>query len=80
MPKVTYLIVEGISAYHPSIAKYYNYKIWVETPIEIAKARGKARDEGNENAEHWELWAWNDLLYQQNYYPEYRADYRVENV
>lgn len=79
LPKVDYLIVEGISCYHPSIANYYDYKIWVNTPIEIAKQRGQKRDAGNENEKHWDLWARNDLAYQQKYHPEQVADFTVSN-
>jgi len=49
VPKVQYIIVEGISSYHPSIAHYYDHKIWIDTPIAIAKERGHARDGSNEN-------------------------------
>lgn len=79
VPGVDYLIVEGISSYHPSIAHYYDFKIWVDTPIEVAKARGKKRDAGNENEQHWDLWAANDLGYQEKYHPEEVADFVVKN-
>lgn len=79
VPQVAYLIVEGISSYHPNIAKYYDYKIWVDTPIELAKERGHARDGSNENAQHWDLWTENDLKYQQKYHPEEQADFVISN-
>ena len=79
VPEVDYLIVEGISSYHPSIAKYYDYKIWVDVPIDVAKTRGKSRDAGNENEQHWELWAENDLAYQQKHHPEQMADFVILN-
>jgi uridine kinase len=79
VPAVDYLIIEGISCYHPNIAHYYDYKIWVDTPIEIAKQRGHARDSSNENAEHWDLWAENDLRYQEKYHPEQVADFVFNN-
>lgn len=79
LPTVDYLLVEGISAYHPDIAHYYDYKIWIDTPIEIAKKRGHARDGSNENAVHWDLWAENDLRYQQKYHPEQAADFVFSN-
>lgn len=79
VPKVRYLIIEGISSYHPDIAHYYGYKIWIDTPIELAKQRGKVRDENNENAQHWYLWSANDLRYQQKFHPELRADFVVSN-
>lgn len=76
---VDFLIVEGITSYHPSIAHYYDYKIWVDTPMEVAKQRGHARDGSNENAANWDLWTQNDLDYQQKYHPEQAADYIFDN-
>ena len=80
VPLVDYIIVEGISSYHPDIVHYYDYKIWVDAPIEIAKARGRARDGSNENVQYWELWAENDLRYQQKYHPEQAANFIFSNV
>lgn len=79
VPNVDYLIIEGISSYHPDIEKYYNYKIWIDTPIDIANKRGHARDGSSENAQYWELWSKNDLTYQQKYHPELVADFVIEN-
>lgn len=79
VPNVKYLIIEGITSYHPKIAKYYDYKIWVDTPMEVAKQRGHARDGSNENAQYWDLWAENDVAYQKTYHPEINADYIIDN-
>ena len=79
IPTVDYLIIEGISCYHPDIAKYYDFKIWVDTPIEIAKKRGQARDGSNENAVMWDLWAVNDIKYKDKYHPELIADFTFNN-
>ncbi len=79
VPDVDFLIIEGISTYHPDIKNYYDYKIWVETPIDLANERGHARDGSSENAQHWELWSQNDLNYQQKHHPELVADFVVEN-
>ena len=75
VPEVRYVIIEGISSYHPNLAHYYDYKIWVDTPMGIAKARGHARDGSNENARLWDLWAANDLRYQEKHHPEVIADF-----
>ncbi|MGO8948498.1 MAG: hypothetical protein ACLQUY_12725 [Ktedonobacterales bacterium] len=75
IPEGDYLIVEGIASYHPSIEHYYDCKIWIDTPLEVAQKRGHARDGSNENAGYWDLWARNDIAYQQKYHPEQRADY-----
>lgn len=79
VPDADYLIVEGITAYHPTIERYYAYKIWIDIPIEIAQARGHARDGSAENAIYWDQWAKNDIAYQQQYHPERRADYCFVN-
>lgn len=79
IPDVDYLIVEGISAYHPDIARYYDFKIWVDTPAEIASKRGHARDGSNENAKYWELWKKNDLDYVKKYQPDQQADFTIDN-
>jgi len=80
VPNIDYLIIEGITAYFPSIAKYYDYKIWVDTPIEVAKLRGKQKDAGSENEQHWDLWSKNDVSYQQKYHPEQQADFVFNNT
>jgi uridine kinase len=80
VPNVDYLIVEGISSYHPDIAHYYGFTIWIDTPIDTARERGRARDGDNENAQHWDLWAANDLAYQAQFHPERIADSVVSGV
>lgn len=79
VPDVDYLIVEGISAYHPDIEKYYDHKLWIETPIDIANKRGHVRDGSNENAQYWELWSQNDVKYQQEHRSELVANFIIEN-
>ena len=78
-PNTRYVIIEGISSYHPGIAHYYDYKIWIDTPMHIAKERGHARDGSNENAQFWDLWEANDIAYQQKYHPERIADFIFDN-
>lgn len=80
VPDVDYLIIEGISCYHPNLSHYYDYKIWIDTPIDVAKSRGKARDAGNENVDKWDIWAQNDLDYQSVYHPELQADFIVSGI
>ncbi|MDB5178578.1 MAG: putative phosphoribulokinase [Patescibacteria group bacterium] len=80
VPSSRYLIIEGISSYHPSIAHYYDFKIWIDTPLPIAKERGHARDGSNENAAHWDLWAENDLRYQEKYHPELKSSFVFKNA
>ena len=79
VPNVSYLIIEGISSYHPSIEHYYDYKIWIDIPMDVAQERGHARDGSNENVQYWDLWAMNDIAYQRKHHPEQRADYVFVN-
>jgi uridine kinase len=79
VPKAEYLVIDGISSYHPDIEHYYDFKIWVDTPIETAKQRGLQRDSDNENVVMWNKWAKCDLAYQKRYHPEERADYIIDN-
>jgi uridine kinase len=64
------LIVEGITALHPELAGSYDHSVWVDTPLEIATARGRARDAGNENEGRWERWALNDRRYLEAHRPD----------
>lgn len=73
------LIVEGITALHPDLADRYDYRIWVQTPLEVASARGRARDAGNENEGRWERWALNDARYLETHRPDVAADAIVAN-
>lgn len=79
IPSTNYVIVEGISSYHPDIESYYQYKIWIDTSLNEATTRGRKRDAGNENESKWDVWAANDLAYQQKYHPEQRADFIIKN-
>ncbi len=79
LPGVDYLIIEGITSYHPNIEHYYDFKIWVDTPIEVAKNRGQLRDKGNENEVMWDKWAKCDLAYKDSYHPESRANLVIDN-
>lgn len=74
-----YIIVEGISSMHPSLANLYDFTVWVDTPIDVAKNRGQLRDAGNENEDKWELWAENDLKYSNEYGPREHADSIIIN-
>lgn len=79
VPKVDYVIIEGISCYIPTLRDYYDFKVWVDTPIQVAKKRGQARDGTHGSAEDWDAWAKIDLAYQQKYHPELLADFIVSN-
>lgn len=77
--EVGILIIEGITALHPDLAGQYDYRIWVDAPLEIASARGRARDAGNENEHRWDRWALNDSRYLETHRPDLAADAIVAN-
>lgn len=79
LSNLDYLIIEGITSFHPTIEDYYDFKIWVDTPIEISKQRGQLRDKGNENEAMWDKWADCDLVYKEKFHPENRADFIINN-
>ncbi len=74
------IIVEGITCLHPDLESYWHLRVWVETPPEIARERGRARDADNENAQHWNHWALNDARYRREYRPHQRAHVVVHSA
>ena len=74
------VIIEGITALHPALAPHFDLTVWVETDAAIALERGRARDAGNENAQHWELWSSNDARYRAEHAPQHRADLIVRGA
>lgn len=80
VPDIDYLIIEGISCYIPQLVNYYDFKIWIDTPIQTAKERGQARAGTHGSAEDWAAWANIDILYQQKYHPELLADFTITNI
>jgi uridine kinase len=78
-PPFHYLIVEGISVSHPDLSSYYDFKIWVDVPADVARTRGRSRDGSNENAQFWDLWSENDRRYQEMHHTKELADFIVDN-
>jgi uridine kinase len=74
-----FVIVEGITTLHPELRRYWDYGIWVETPVAVARERGRARDAGNENESHWDLWSRNDVRYLEDSHPDLAADVIIRN-
>ena len=50
------IIIEGVCSMKSELLEYYNYKIWIDCPIQIRLARAKARD-GDRMADKW-LYEW----------------------
>ena len=79
VPAIKYVIIEGISCYSFRLAQYYDFKIWIDTPIQVARQRGQDRDGTHGSAKDWATWAQIDITYQQKYHPEQQADFTVTN-
>lgn len=74
VPSSSVLVVEGITALHEDLRDRYDYSIWIDAPIDVASARGRARDAGNENEHRWGLWSRNDLAYRDRIRPRDLVD------
>jgi uridine kinase len=77
VPQVDYLILEGVSSFHPDITKYLDYKIWLDIPAEEAKKRMMNRDksQGHDHGEElWNHWTDSYQAYKDLHHPEEAAD------
>lgn len=81
VPSVKYLIIEGVSSFHPDIAHYMDYKIWIDAPREVADARGRRRDKelGNNNGALWDNWTKTYQDYKDMHNLEAAADFIFDN-
>lgn len=73
VPKSMYLIVEGISLFHPDLLKYYHFTIWIDCPPDAAAKRGAERDrsEGKDHDAYWfEVWKPNEQGFFDKYHPK----------
>lgn len=81
--RTKYLIVEGCSIFHPDLLKYYDYKIWVDCPLEEATRRGMWRDRHihkDEQDYYWQnIWMPNDRDFYEKYHPDQVADVAIDS-
>jgi uridine kinase len=80
VPKVDYLILEGVSSFHPDIEKYIDYKIWLEVSADEAKNRMMNRDKikgNNHGEEFWNHHTDSYQAYKDRYQPESQADLTI---
>lgn len=76
IPNVDYVILEGVSSFHPDIADYIDYKIWLDIPAEDAKNRMITRDResGQEHGDLWDHWTDSYQDYKDLHRPDASAD------
>ncbi|MGC4047503.1 MAG: hypothetical protein QM758_27220 [Armatimonas sp.] len=74
VPLCSRLIIEGCSVFHPVLLPLLDFKIWLEVPLEIATARGIARDSaqfGVDMTSHWkERWEPNERAFLERFQPQ----------
>jgi uridine kinase len=70
---VDYLIIEGIQLFSSSRQKHFDFRVWIDTPVEKANNDGQARDKQNQKL--WdEVWIPNELAFEKKYDPKQYAD------
>lgn len=70
---VKYLIIEGIKLFREDRQKYFDYRVWVDTPISKANGNGQARDVTNQKL--WEeIWVPNDEDFEKKHDPKQYVD------
>lgn len=70
---VKYLIIEGIKLYRADRQKYFDYKIWIDTPMDRANGNGQARDVVNQKL--WdEVWTPNEIAFEKKHNPTQYVD------
>lgn len=74
-----YLIIEGISIWHPGLEDYYDFKIWVDESLEDSHKAGKQRPGESQNVKYWdEVWTPSDKAYYEKYRPDKLADVKYK--
>jgi uridine kinase len=65
---------------HPDLLKFYDFKIWVDCPLDIATQRGIKRDQewGNDHDDLWlNIWMPNERDFMTKHRPDLAADTKV---
>jgi uridine kinase len=74
------VVVEGVSSTRLELAKYYDFRIWIQTPWEVRLARGIERD-GEEARDRWITeWMPEEDRYVELDQPHQRADVVVNGA
>jgi predicted kinase len=81
IPKTNCLVVEGCSIFHPDLLRYYDLKIWMDCPLELATERAMWRDRyihENEQDYYWlNIWMPNERDFLAKYHPDELADIKL---
>lgn len=80
LPRASVLIVDAIGIFHPELLPWFDLTVWVDVELEVARARGMARDRaaGHDHDRLWtEVWSPNDHEFEQVFSPRHQADLLV---
>jgi uridine kinase len=76
---MSYLILDGNTLLRPDVSPYYDFKVWIDCPLEVATARGMKRDREEQGVDHDEMWlgewAPTDKRFFELYHPDKAADF-----
>jgi uridine kinase len=73
-----YVLIDGIGLLESKFTQYFDLKIWMDCPYELALERGKKRDKEEQGVDHDELW---DTIWgpgSQDYFKRARPDLRAD--
>lgn len=76
------LIVEGVYTLSDEMVNLFDYRIWIEYPADLGKARGLKRDRKEykvETGEYWDKWIVKEKEYIEKEHPQEKANYIVED-
>lgn len=77
LPSSPVVVVDAIGLFHPSVLPWLDLAIWVDTRIDVAAVRGRARDRqlGRDHDRLWdEVWTPNDRDFARRFTPWRVAD------
>lgn len=77
-----YIMIEGVGLIQKKLNSYFDCKIWLDVPLEIATIRGKKRDRKggpNHNIFWNKIWTLNDADYFAKHKPVKYADFVFKN-
>lgn len=77
------LFVDAAELFHPDLSDAFTLRIWVDTPLTVASARGRARDRafGRDTDALWtRVWAPADFDFAARFSPREHADLRIVTI
>jgi uridine kinase len=79
LPQASVLVIDSIGIFHPELLPWFDLTVWVDVDLEVAQARGMARDRaaGLDHDDLWtDVWPPNDHEFEQTFSPRDHADLR----